>query len=69
MFQKGDISKWELAPSDKNKNKEFLKDKILVCKKMLPKETNNCISAKEIYGFYLKKLINEFERMRKINSF
>ena len=35
---------------------------------MLPKETNICINAKEIYGYYLNRLIDEYERMRKINS-
>ena len=68
LFKKGDISKWELNSSDKNRTKELIKDKVLACNKMLPKETNICINAKEIYGFYLNKLINEFERMRQVNS-
>ena len=68
LFKKGDISKWELSPSDKNNSQKLLKEKTLACMKMLPKETRNCIISKEIYGFYLNKLINEYERMRQINA-
>ena len=68
LFKKGDLSKWELSSSDKNNSSELLKDKTLACIKMLPKETKNCINQKEIYGFYLNKLIDEFEKMRQINS-
>ena len=69
LFKKGDISKWELSSFDKNNSRELLKDKILACNKMLPKETQNCINSKEVYGFYLNGLINEFEKMRQINSY
>jgi hypothetical protein len=68
LFKKGDISKWELSPIDKNNSQKLLKEKTLACMKMLPKETKNCIVSKEIYGFYLNKLISEYERMRQINS-
>ena len=68
LYRKGDISKWELSQKDKYNAKQLLKDKYSACNKMLPKETNICINAKEIYGYYLNRLINEYERMRKINS-
>ena len=68
LFRRGDISKWELSPEDKQHSQSLLKDKTLACIKMLPKETKNCISSKEIYGFYLNRLISEFERIRQINS-
>ena len=35
---------------------------------MLPKETGATIIAKEIYGLYLNRAINEYERMRDING-
>ena len=69
LFKKGDISKWELSSFDKNNSRELLKDKVLACNKMLPKETQNCINSKEVYGYYLNGLINEFEKMRQINSY
>lgn len=68
LFRKGDVSKWELSPEDKQHSQSLLKDKTLACVKMLPKETKNCISSKEIYGFHLNRLISEFERIRQINS-
>ena len=68
LFKKGDISKWELSQNDKNNGRQLLKDKNLACNKMLPKETQLCINSKEIYGFYLNRLINEYERMRQINA-
>ena len=68
LFKRGDTSKWELSPQDKSNAKKLLKEKTLACIKMLPKETKNCINSKEIYGFYLNKLISEYERMRQFNS-
>ena len=68
LYKKGDISKWELSQNDKHNARQLLKDKYSACYKMLPKETQNCINAKEIYGFYLNRLIDEYERMRQINS-
>ena len=68
LFRKGDVSKWELSPEDKQHSQSLLKDKTSACVKMLPKETKNCISSKEVYGFYLNRLISEFERIRQINS-
>ena len=68
LFKRGDTSKWELSPQDKSNAKNLLKEKTLACIKMLPKETKNCINSKEIYGFYLNKLISEYERIKQFNS-
>ncbi len=68
LFKRGDTSKWELSPQDKSNAKNLLKEKTLACIKMLPKETKNCINSKEIYGFYLNKLISEYERIKQLNS-
>ncbi len=35
---------------------------------MLPKETNNVINSKEIYGLYLNRALSEYERMRALNG-
>ena len=69
LFKRGDTSKWELSSYDNSNSKELLKDKALACNKMLPKETKACINSKETYGFYLNRLISEFERMRQINAY
>ena len=69
LFKKGDISKWEISSNDYINSRELIKDKVLACNKMLPKETKTCINSKEIYGFYLNRLISEFERMRQINAY
>ena len=68
LFKKGDISKWELSEEKIELNK-LMKDKILAYNKMLPQETKNCIKNKMIYGFYLNDIINEYEKMRKLNSY
>lgn len=37
--------------------------------KMIPKETNNVINIKKEYGYYLNRIIDEYERLNSINSF
>ena len=37
--------------------------------KMIPKETNNVINMKKEYGYYLNRIIDEYERLNSINSF
>ena len=46
--------------NNQDKEKAFLK--------MLPKETNNAIKAKEMYGLYLNRALEEYERIRKLNG-
>ena len=70
LFKKGDIGKWDLGP---NKNLDItvetlLKDKNVALPKMLYKETNNVIYNKQIYGYYLNRIISEYMRIRKMNS-
>jgi hypothetical protein len=36
--------------------------------KIIPKETNNVINIKKIYGYYLNRIIDEYERLKLINS-
>ena len=68
LFKKGDINKWDLNIQDKNKVNDLVKDKNLIMPKILPKETINVINMKKIYGFYLNRMIEEYERIKAINS-
>ena len=68
LFKKGDINKWDLNIQDKNKVNDLVKDKNLIIPKILPKETINVINMKKIYGFYLNRMIEEYERIKAINS-
>lgn len=68
LFKKGDINKWDLNIQDKNKVNDLVKDKNLIIPKILPKETSNVINMKKIYGFYLNRMIEEYERIKAINS-
>ena len=68
LFRKGDTSKWELDSSDKDNANKLLQDKNNALKRIIPKETNNVISLKKVYGYYLNRIIDEYERIRSINS-
>ena len=69
LFKRGDVNKWELDPNDKNNSNIFLQDKNAALMKMIPKETNNVINIKKEYGYYLNRIIDEYERLKSINSF
>ena len=43
-------------------------DKKLAVSKMCPKETANCVNLKDLYGFFLNKSLEEYERMRKLTG-
>ena len=36
---------------------------------MLFNETNSVINMNQIYGYYLKRVISEYERIKKVNGF
>ena len=65
LFRKGDITKWDLGPN-KNINTQ---DKTVALPNMLVNETNSVINLKQIYGYYLNRVNNEFERTEKIFAF
>ena len=68
LFKKPDtIAKWEIDPSVKNKN-ELIGNKSLAMEKMLFKETNAVNNQKQLYGFYLNRVISEHERMKNVNA-
>ena len=66
LFKKGDKTKWDLAPyiQDINAN-----DKNIVLPCMLFNETNTVNNLKQLYGYYLNSVINEFNRLEKIFAF
>lgn len=67
LFKKPD-AKWELNPKEKITQKELLNNKTLALEKMLYKDTINVNNQKQLYGFYLNRIIAEYERMRNFNS-
>ena len=65
LFKKGDTSKWELGD---NKDKINVLEKTIALPNMLPTDTNNVNNIRQMYGYYLNGVINEFERIEKIMS-
>ena len=65
LFKKGDTSKWELGD---NKDKINVLEKTIALPNMLPTETNNVNNLRQMYGYYLNGVNNEFERIEKIMS-
>ena len=65
LFKKGEI---QTDPRSKSDYGVAGVEKVKVLQSMLPKETGATIIAKEIYGLYLNRAINEYERMRDING-
>ena len=68
LFRKEDTTNWQLDLADVNNLVSFYNDKTKAYKKICFKETNNVIKIKEKYGYYLNRLISEYERMRNINA-
>jgi hypothetical protein len=68
LFRKGDPNKWELDLNDKDNATKLLQDKSSALMKIIPKETNNVIGLKKVYGYYLNRIISEYERIKFINT-
>ena len=68
LFKSQDINSWELNPIDMNNRLALLSDKNLAFSKMLPKETKKMNQVKNLYGFYVNSVINEYERFRNSNG-
>ena len=68
LFKKGDTNKWELNSDDKNISSNLISDKAQALIRILPKETTNVTNMKKAYGFYLNRLIEEYERFKAINA-
>ena len=63
LYKKGDISKWDLPPDNRNINTS---DKNTVLMNMLYNDTNIVNNLKNIYGYYLNSINNEYSRLEKI---
>lgn len=68
LFRKGDPTKWDLNIADKASLNTFIADRVEAYKKICFKETQGVIHLKQEYGYYLNRLINEYERLRYING-
>ena len=68
LYKKGDISKWDLDSKDKCDKNTLMNDKNLALSKILNKDTKNCIILKQIYGYYLNGIIEEYERIKHLIS-
>jgi len=68
LFRKKEVNKWEIDPKDNVDKTTIASNKSLSLEKMLYKDTLQVNYQKIIYGFYLNRIIEEHERMKKINS-
>ena len=68
LFKRGDVTRWELDPQEKTNPNTLASDKLSALFKMCAKDTDKCIQRKVYYGYYLNKLIEEYERIRKFNG-
>ncbi len=69
LFKKPEtIAKWEIDPKDKTDKNTLLSNKELALEKMLYKETMAVNNQKQMYGFYLNRIISEHERMKNVNA-
>ena len=68
LFKKQETSTWQLDTADRNNLVSFYNNKEIAYKKICFKETNHAIILKEKYGYYLNRMISEYERMRNINA-
>ena len=72
LFKKGDKARWDLNPNNPNVNintPNLEKDKNIALPNMLYNETNAVSDLKQIYGYYLNSVNNEFSRLEKILAF
>ena len=69
LFERSEVSDWQLDAQDKKKVKSFYKDKIVSYKKICYSNTCDTIKLKEKYGYQLNKIISEHERLKSIVNF
>ena len=68
LFQKQDVDLWQLKEEDKSIKLSLLNNKDLAFAKMLPNDTLKVLELKKYYGCMLNSLIEEFERIRRVNA-
>ena len=65
-FEKMEVSKWEINSNEVIDTINIKQDKELAFLKMIPKETESVYQTKLIYGFYTEKLVEEYNRTKKL---
>ena len=68
LFKRGDVTRWELDPQEKTNPNTLASDKLSALFKMCAKDTDKCIQRKIYYGYYLNKLIEDYERIRSYSG-
>ena len=68
LFKRQETSNWQLDVADTNNLINFYNDRTIAYKKICSKETNNLIQIKAKYGYFLNRMISEYERLRHINA-
>ena len=68
LFERDEISDWQLDVQDKKKVKSFCKDKLTSYKKICYNSTCEAIKYKEKYGYQLNKIISEHNRLKNITN-
>ena len=64
LFKKKDTLKWNLPETDIENSATFKKTKKIAYQKINYDETKFVIEEKQKYGFYLNRLISEYERLK-----
>jgi len=67
-FKRSEIAKWDFDPKENIDKTTISINRSLALEKMLYKDTASVNNQKEMYGFYLNKVISEHQRMKKINA-
>ena len=68
LYKAQDLTQWGLSQTDMENKMQLLKDKNFAFSKMLPKETKRVNMFKAFYGGYLNSVIDEYERLKVLNS-
>ena len=68
LYKAQDLTQWGLSQSDLENKMALLKNKDFAFSKMLPKETKRVNMFKAFYGGYLNSIIDEYERLKVLNS-
>ena len=69
LFKKPEtVNKWEYNTEENIDTNELVKNKEMALEKMLYNETNRINNQKQLYGFYLNRVITEYERMKEVNA-
>ena len=68
LYKQQDLTQWGLSQTDMENKMALLKNKEFAFSRMLPKETKRVNMFKAFYGGYLNSIINEYERLKFLNS-